>query len=86
MCVYKYKLDHDLVTVGAINFRFLIILVEWLFWFRFESGFVTDQEVERRESTLRALLDKDPEFCVKDGASVEVAQVYFYKWTIPNKA
>ncbi|KAL8505087.1 hypothetical protein ACS0TY_016337 [Phlomoides rotata] len=43
------------------------------------SGFVTDQEVERRESTLRTLLDKDPEFGVKDGASVEVAQVYFYK-------
>lgn len=44
--------------------------------FYFESGFVTDQEVERRESSLRDLLKNDPEFQVKEGASVEVAQVH----------
>ncbi|KAH6797588.1 SOUL heme-binding family protein [Perilla frutescens var. hirtella] len=38
------------------------------------SGFVTDDEIARRESTLRELLRKDTEYRVKDGASVEVAQ------------
>ncbi|KAL0426542.1 UNVERIFIED_CONTAM: Heme-binding-like protein, chloroplastic [Sesamum latifolium] len=38
------------------------------------SGFVTDEEVERRESSLRDLLNNNPEFRVKEGASVEVAQ------------
>ncbi|KAL1541386.1 heme-binding-like protein, chloroplastic [Salvia divinorum] len=38
------------------------------------SGFVTDDEVVRRESTLRELLKKDHEYRVKVGASVEVAQ------------
>ncbi|KAK4392068.1 Heme-binding-like protein, chloroplastic [Sesamum angolense] len=37
-------------------------------------GFVTDEEVERRESSLRDLLNNNPEFHVKEGASVEVAQ------------
>ena len=41
----------------------------------YEPGFVTDDEVARRESTLRELLKKDHEYRVKDGASVEVAQV-----------
>lgn len=43
--------------------------------FRFESGFVSDEEVERRESTLRDALKSNTEYCVKEGASVEVAQV-----------
>ncbi|XP_042014774.1 heme-binding-like protein At3g10130, chloroplastic [Salvia splendens] len=38
------------------------------------SGFVTDDEVARRESRLWELLKKDQEYRVKDGASVEVAQ------------
>lgn len=38
------------------------------------SGFVSDDEVSRRESKLRELVNKDPEYSVKDDASVEVAQ------------
>lgn len=39
------------------------------------SGFVTDEEVERQESRLRQLLKNDGQFRVKEGTSVEVAQV-----------
>ncbi|KAL8036361.1 hypothetical protein ABFX02_12G153300 [Erythranthe guttata] len=46
------------------------------------SGFVTDEEVERRESTLRGLMNNDPEFRVKEGISVEVAQ-YNPPFTLP---
>lgn len=38
------------------------------------SGFVTDDEVSRRESILREALKNDPKFRVKEGAPVEVAQ------------
>ncbi|PSR98512.1 Heme-binding-like protein [Actinidia chinensis var. chinensis] len=38
------------------------------------SGFVTDEEVTRRESILRDALKNDPQFQVNEGASVEVAQ------------
>lgn len=41
----------------------------------FESGFVTDDEVTHRESKLKDALKNDPEFQLKEGASVEVAQV-----------
>lgn len=40
-----------------------------------ESGFVTDEEVQRRESKLRNSLKDDRKYQVKEGASVEVAQV-----------
>jgi hypothetical protein len=43
----------------------------------FEAGFVTDEEVKQRELKLRNALKKDPEFRVKDSASVEVAQVRY---------
>lgn len=43
----------------------------------FELGYVTDREVKRRESKLRDALKMDGEFQVKDGATVEVAQVRF---------
>ncbi|CAA0842949.1 Heme-binding-like protein - chloroplastic [Striga hermonthica] len=46
------------------------------------SGFVTDEEVERRESSLRRLLNDDPEFCVKEDAFLEVAQ-YNPPFTLP---
>ncbi|XP_051113657.1 heme-binding-like protein At3g10130, chloroplastic [Andrographis paniculata] len=46
------------------------------------AGFVTDQEVERRETVLRNSLKNDPEFCIKEGASVEVAQ-YNPPFTLP---
>jgi hypothetical protein len=46
------------------------------------SGFVTDDEVTRRESKLRDALKNDPEFQVKEGASVEVAQ-YNPPFTLP---
>ncbi|XP_073146456.1 heme-binding-like protein At3g10130, chloroplastic [Henckelia pumila] len=46
------------------------------------SGFVTDEEVERRESTLRASLKRDSQFRVKEGVSVEVAQ-YNPPFTLP---
>lgn len=46
------------------------------------SGFVTDEEVERRESTLRASLKNDAQFRVKEGVSVEVAQ-YNPPFTLP---
>lgn len=39
------------------------------------SGFVTDEEVKRRELKLRDALKNDRQFQVKEGASVEVAQV-----------
>ncbi|KAJ4793695.1 SOUL heme-binding protein [Rhynchospora pubera] len=38
------------------------------------SGFVTDEDVSRRESKLREALKTDLEFQLKDGALVEVAQ------------
>lgn len=41
----------------------------------FHIGFVTDEEVKRRESTLRDALKSDTNFQLKEGASVEVAQV-----------
>lgn len=43
--------------------------------FSLRSGFVTDEEVKQRELKLRDALKVDGEFRVKDGASVEVAQV-----------
>lgn len=46
------------------------------------SGFVTDDEVTRRELKLRDALKNDPEFQVKEGASVEVAQ-YNPPFTLP---
>ncbi|KAI9380492.1 hypothetical protein POPTR_016G098500v4 [Populus trichocarpa] len=46
------------------------------------SGFVTDEEVKQRELKLRNALKKDPEFRVKDSASVEVAQ-YNPPFTLP---
>ncbi|VVA21836.1 PREDICTED: heme-binding [Prunus dulcis] len=46
------------------------------------SGFVTDEEVKRRESKLREDLKKDGQFQVKEGTSVEVAQ-YNPPFTLP---
>ncbi|XP_075513134.1 heme-binding-like protein At3g10130, chloroplastic isoform X1 [Primulina tabacum] len=46
------------------------------------SGFVTDQEVKRRESSLRTSLKNDSRFRIKEGASVEVAQ-YNPPFTLP---
>ena len=44
-----------------------------------KSGFVTDEEVKQREFKLREALKSDRRFQVKEGASVEVAQV---KWLL----
>ncbi|KAL1193889.1 Heme-binding-like protein [Cardamine amara subsp. amara] len=38
------------------------------------SGYVTDEEIERREQELRRALRNDKKFRVRDGVSVEVAQ------------
>ncbi|GLT62672.1 hypothetical protein SLA2020_352910 [Shorea laevis] len=46
------------------------------------SGFVTDEEVKRRELQLRDALKNDRRFQVKEGASVEVAQ-YNPPFTLP---
>lgn len=46
-----------------------------LFLLYLESGFVTDEDVKRRELKLRDALKGDRQFRVKEGASVEVAQV-----------
>ncbi|XP_044483053.1 heme-binding-like protein At3g10130, chloroplastic isoform X2 [Mangifera indica] len=46
------------------------------------SGFVTDEEVQRRESKLRIALKDDRKYQVKEGASVEVAQ-YNPPFTLP---
>ncbi|GMP84492.1 hypothetical protein CsSME_00037999 [Camellia sinensis var. sinensis] len=46
------------------------------------SGFVTDEEVTRRESILRDALKNDPQFQVKEDALVEVAQ-YNPPFTLP---
>ncbi|XP_073283270.1 heme-binding-like protein At3g10130, chloroplastic isoform X2 [Primulina huaijiensis] len=46
------------------------------------SGFVTDEEVKRRESTLRTSLKNDTRFRIKEGVSVEVAQ-YNPPFTLP---
>ncbi|XP_020423394.1 heme-binding-like protein At3g10130, chloroplastic isoform X1 [Prunus persica] len=46
------------------------------------SGFVTDEEVKRRESKLREALKKDGQFQVEEGTSVEVAQ-YNPPFTLP---
>ncbi|CAF1935692.1 unnamed protein product [Brassica oleracea] len=40
------------------------------------SGYVTDEEIERREQELRRALQNDKKFRVRDGVSVEVAQVH----------
>lgn len=45
------------------------------------SGFVTDDEVKRREQALRRALLKDPVVRVKADAQPEVAQVIFYHST-----
>lgn len=42
------------------------------------SGFVTDEEVQRREQALRRALLKDAVVRVKAGAQPEVAQVPFF--------
>jgi len=41
----------------------------------FVSGYVTDEEIERRERELRRALQNDKKFRVRDGVSFEVAQV-----------
>ncbi|XP_010486603.1 PREDICTED: heme-binding-like protein At3g10130, chloroplastic [Camelina sativa] len=46
------------------------------------SGYVTDEEIERREQELRRALQNDKKFRVKDGVSVEVAQ-YNPPFTLP---
>ncbi|PIA59092.1 hypothetical protein AQUCO_00400151v1 [Aquilegia coerulea] len=46
------------------------------------SGFVTDEEVKRRESKLRNAMRSDMQFQVKEGALVEVAQ-YNPPFTLP---
>ncbi|KAF5473862.1 hypothetical protein F2P56_005817 [Juglans regia] len=46
------------------------------------SGFVTDEEVKRRESKLREALKSDRQFQIKEGASVEIAQ-YNPPFTLP---
>ncbi|KAL6998052.1 hypothetical protein U1Q18_008178 [Sarracenia purpurea var. burkii] len=46
------------------------------------SGFVTEEEVTRRESMLRGALRNDPLFQVREGALVEVAQ-YNPPFTLP---
>ncbi|KAK6944057.1 SOUL hem-binding protein, partial [Dillenia turbinata] len=46
------------------------------------SGFVTDEEVKRRERKLRDDIQNDQQFQVKEGASVEVAQ-YNPPFTLP---
>ncbi|KAI3782416.1 hypothetical protein L2E82_12461 [Cichorium intybus] len=46
------------------------------------SGFVTDEDVIQRESTLRKSLMKDTQYKVKSGALVEVAQ-YNPPFTLP---
>ncbi|KDP37298.1 hypothetical protein JCGZ_06752 [Jatropha curcas] len=46
------------------------------------SGFVTDEDVKRRELKLRNALKNDMQFRVKEGASVEVAQ-YNPPFTLP---
>lgn len=43
-----------------------------------KSGFVSDEEVKRRETSLRDALKRDFEFKVKEGASIEIAQVRHY--------
>ena len=53
--------------------------MSWFLFCYFESGFVTDEEVTRRESILRDALKNDPQFQVKEDALVEVAQVDFLK-------
>lgn len=40
-----------------------------------KSGFVSDEEIKQRESKLREALKDDRQFQVKEGTSVEVAQV-----------
>ncbi|KAE8098559.1 hypothetical protein FH972_016612 [Carpinus fangiana] len=46
------------------------------------SGFVTDEEVKRRESKLREALENDREFQIKECTSVEIAQ-YNPPFTLP---
>ncbi|KAG2686613.1 hypothetical protein I3843_09G014300 [Carya illinoinensis] len=46
------------------------------------SGFVTDEEVKRRESKLREALKSDRQFQIKEGATVEIAQ-YNPPFTLP---
>lgn len=43
--------------------------------FHFDLGFVTDEDVKPREIKLRNALEHNRQFQIKEGASVEVAQV-----------
>lgn len=43
--------------------------------FLMKSGFVSDEDIRQRESKLREALKDDRQFQVKEGTSVEVAQV-----------
>lgn len=47
----------------------------FFYYYSHLSGFVTDEDVRRRESRLREDLKRETDFQVKVGASVEVAQV-----------
>lgn len=40
-----------------------------------ESGIVNDDEVKKRELKLREALENDRQFKIKEGTSVEIAQV-----------
>lgn len=60
------------VPIEASNIiKTFIIYEQTLF-----SGYVTDEEIERREQKLRRALRNDKKFRVRDGVSVEVAQVH----------
>lgn len=81
----EYHIMQSSVLVFNCGYGMLIII---LFLFSFPIGFVTDEEVKRRESKLREALRSDRQFQIKEGASVEIAQVrsqlsfpsYFVVW------
>lgn len=47
------------------------------FIIHFKPGFATDEVVKRQEIKLRKALENDKQFQVKDGTTLEVAQVRY---------
>lgn len=67
----EYRVIQSSVLVFNCGYGMLIIIP---FLFLFQIGFVTDEDVKRRESKLREALKSDRQFQIKEGASVEIAQ------------
>lgn len=72
---FKEKRKHDIGKLCASTVKLPELKLLMNYDHVLAPGFVTDEEVKRRELRLRDALKNDREFRVKEGASVEVSQV-----------